>query len=78
MIHLVRSRLVTDRERPPGARLSLVRFSIAKALLVVGALIGTVLLDQVISRPELVVGVALAAIVTTLGPRLHRRMLVSS
>jgi hypothetical protein len=78
VIHLVRSQLATDRERPPGARLSLVRFSIAKALLVVVALIGTVLLDQVISRPELVVGLALAAIVTTLGPRLHRRMLVSS
>ncbi|MGH4002145.1 MAG: hypothetical protein ACRDTJ_32290 [Pseudonocardiaceae bacterium] len=78
LLHLARARLIQARQRPDRTQASLLRFTVAKADLVVLAIFATWSLQPVTSYAELLVGAALAITVATLGPVLHPHMLVRS
>jgi hypothetical protein len=76
VLHGLRSYLTRGQDRSVHPRASLVRFFGAKAVLVIGALVGTSLLQPVSPHAPLLIGVALTATVGILGPRLHPRLLI--
>ncbi|MFF4283751.1 hypothetical protein ACFY0R_00305 [Streptomyces sp. NPDC001633] len=85
LLHLVRRRRAARRadhrpqpHRSPHHRhhLSFVRLAIAKIALLVLAFAAGWLLDDSLAHPDRVVAVGLAAVVSILGPLLHRFLLI--
>ncbi|MFI1158901.1 hypothetical protein [Streptomyces sioyaensis] len=77
LLHLARGRRAARRPAH-RRRLSFVRLATAKITLVVLALGTSWLLEDLMPHPDLVVAAGLAAVITLLGPLLHRYLLVRS
>ncbi|MEV5481690.1 MULTISPECIES: hypothetical protein [Streptomyces] len=77
LLHLARSRRAARRPAHRH-RLSFVRLATAKIALVVLALGASWLLEDSMPHPDLIVAAGLAAVITLLGPLLHRCLLVRS
>ncbi|MFI9075517.1 hypothetical protein ACIGW8_03255 [Streptomyces sioyaensis] len=77
LLHLARSRRAARRPAH-RFRLSFVRLAAAKIALVVLALGASWLLEDSMPHPDLIVAAGLAAVITLLGPLLHRCLLVRS
>ncbi|MEV4015150.1 hypothetical protein AB0J35_32085 [Nonomuraea angiospora] len=77
LLHLARVRMTRAQPRPDRPHASLLRFTVAKAILVALAIFATWLLQSVTAYAEIIIGVAMAATVATLGPVLHPSLLIS-
>ncbi|WP_086663663.1 hypothetical protein [Lentzea kentuckyensis] len=75
LLHFVRVRLIKVRLREDGRRGSLLRFTVAKAILVAFVVVTSWALQSVSPFADLIAGACMAAIVAILGPVLHSRML---